>query len=496
MRATAAAPLERLLQGTGARIRGNPSVPIESLVTDSRAARPGAAFFCLRGARADGHVFAQDAIARGAVAVVADQPIDVTAATALAVVDDVLAALSPAAATLYDHPSRSLTCVGVTGTNGKTTTVTLVDSIARAAGRRFGRIGTLGAFVNGAPFEELRNTTPFAHDLQQLLARMRDETAQGVALEVSSHALKLHRVDDVEFDVVAHTNLTQDHLDFHPTFEDYRDAKRSLILGPWPRSTKAAPTAILNADDDEGRALARLRPGALTFGIENPSALFNATDVRLESDRSSFAVKALRPSPFTVRLPGPFNVSNALAALAIGSALDLDVEAMAEGLEAVDRVPGRMIALTGGDITVYVDYAHTPDGMEKVLRAARAVTKGKLHCVFGCGGDRDRSKRPIMGRIAQQLSDHVIVTNDNPRHEDPAAILAEIVAGMSDRAGYEVIADRTRAIESAIAESRPGDVVVLAGKGHERYQLVREERIPFSDEEVARAALARRAACR
>jgi len=497
MRAVAAVPLERLLQGIPSQIRGNPNTPITSIATDSRRVQPGAAFFCLRGQHVDGHDFARAAVAAGATAVIGRRNLDVPRSAAVAIVMDPLAALSPASAAFFQYPSRQLTCVGVTGTNGKTTTTFLAESIVRAAGLRFGLSGTLGEWLGGVLQQESVNTTPFANELQRWLANCRDAGAQGAIMEVSSHSLDQHRVDDVEFDVAVLTNLTQDHLDFHGTFEAYRDAKRKLFIDERKRRTKAPLTAVLNVDDAEGATLAKIIPKRLTFGINNPDATFNATDVRLGPDGSTFAVRSLRPAPFALRLPGPFNVSNALAALGIACALDVDVEAMADGLENVREVPGRMVALPAGEATVYIDYAHTPDGLEKVLRAARAATQNRLLCVFGCGGDRDRSKRPLMGRIAQEIADHVIITTDNPRHEDPDAIIAEIVAGMRrGGAEHEVIRDRSRAIERAIRLAQPGDVVLIAGKGHEAYQIVGDERIPYSDVDVAHAAIREAPRCR
>ena len=497
MGALAAQPLDRLLTGTTVHIRGNPQVSINSIATDSRATQPGALFFCLQGERVDGHDFASAAVAAGAVAVVAKRPLQLPEDVTLALVADPLTALSPVAAAFYGQPSRQLTCIGITGTNGKTTTTFLVEAMARAADLRFGVTGTLGAWLDEARLEELSNTTPFAHELQHLLAHFRDAGAQGAVIEVSSHALELHRVDDIEFDVVAQTNLSHDHLDFHGTFEAYRDAKRKLFLANNPQRTKPIPSAVLNLDDPEGKTLAHLLKRSLTFGINNAQAVFNATDIVLRADGSQFTVSALRPSPFVLRLPGPFNVSNAMAALAIGCALDLDVEAMAEGLESVRQIPGRMVSLPARDATVFVDYAHTPDGMEKVLNAARAVSQNRVLCVFGCGGNRDRSKRPLMGRIAQELADYVILTNDNPRHEDPQSIIADITAGMNGSTGRrEIIPDRSRAIGRAIALAQAGDVVVIAGKGHESYQLVGDDRIPFSDVAVAESAIRQVLQCR
>ena len=490
MASVTAAPLERLLAGLPAQIQGDRSVAIASIATDSRQVRPGALFFCLHGEHADGHDFAAAAVAAGAAGVVAGRPVEGTAGVPVAILAEPLAALSTVAARLYGDPSRDLVVVGVTGTNGKTTTSYLIEAIARAAGDRFGLIGTLGARLDGRDAEPLNNTTPFAHELQRLLAQFRDAGARGAVLEVSSHALELHRVDDVRFDVAVLTNLTQDHLDFHTTFERYRDAKRKLFSAPAGKHGEP-PVAVLNADDEEGRALARMLPRRITYGMRDSDAHLFASDITMSAGGSRFTVRALRPAPFFIRLPGAFNVANALAALAAGSALDYDVEAIAEGLESVTEVPGRMISIPAGEIGVYIDYAHTPDGMQQVLQATRALTRGRLLCVFGCGGDRDASKRPRMGRIAQALADHVILTTDNPRHEDPMAIIDDIRAGMEPGPNCEVVADRAQAIARAIELAKPGDAVLIAGKGHEDYQIFGAERRPFSDVQTATAAIAR-----
>jgi UDP-N-acetylmuramoyl-L-alanyl-D-glutamate--2,6-diaminopimelate ligase len=486
-----AEPLERLLAGVPAQIQGDRSIAIASIAIDSRQVRPGALFFCLRGARADGHDFAAAAVAAGAAGIVAAHAVEGVAAVPVAIVPDPLTALSKVAARLYDDPSRDLVIVGVTGTNGKTTTSYFIEAIARAAGERFGLLGTLGARLGEHEVEPLSNTTPFAHELQRLLAYFRDAGARGAVLEVSSHALELHRVDDVAFDVAVLTNLTQDHLDFHTTFERYRDAKRKLFAASAGKRGEP-PVAVLNVDDEEGRALAARLSRRLTYSIDDRDAHLRATDVTMDAGGSRFTVRALRPAPFSIRLPGAFNVQNAMAALAAGSALDYDVEAIAQGLESVTEVPGRMISIPAGEIGVYIDYAHTPDGMEQVLRATRALTRGKLICVFGCGGDRDASKRPRMGRIAQTLADHVILTTDNPRRENPQRIIDDILAGMdSGTARCDVVVERAEAIAHAIELARPGDAVLIAGKGHEDYQIFGEERRPFSDARTAAAAIAR-----
>ncbi|MBV8221943.1 MAG: UDP-N-acetylmuramoyl-L-alanyl-D-glutamate--2,6-diaminopimelate ligase [Candidatus Eremiobacteraeota bacterium] len=482
--------LRRLLAGVSdLRVSGDPDVLITSISIDSRRIERGALFACLRGLHDDGHAHAAEAVAAGAAAVLAERDLDI-GSVPLVAVPSVLAALSPIAAELWGRPSSSLACVGVTGTNGKTTTTHVVEAIARCAGRPYGLIGTLGARLGDTFSVNLEHTTPYAHDLQALLARFRAAGAGGAVLEVSSHALAMHRVDDVEFDVAALTNVTHDHLDFHGNFEEYAKTKRRLFELARTNRSKRPGICVLNLDDAEGRRLAAEIPAALTYSVNNPDAALRATDVELFADGSRFFVPALRQIEFMVRLPGPFNVANAMAAIAIATALDFDVEAIADGLLSIDAVPGRMTQVPAERIGVYVDYAHTPDGLRNVLQAARALTQYRVVCVFGCGGDRDPLKRPVMGRIARELSDHVVLTSDNPRFEDPASIIADVLAGTEgEGAQFTVEPDRAKAIESAIASAKPGDVVVIAGKGHEAYQLVRGERLPFSDVRMAEAAI-------
>jgi UDP-N-acetylmuramoyl-L-alanyl-D-glutamate--2,6-diaminopimelate ligase len=486
--------LAHLLAGAGASVSsGDPNVPISSISVDSRRVEPGSLFICLRGGRADGHDHATAAVSAGASAVLAQRPLNVGPNVAVAVVDDTLAALSKIAANFYGDPSRSLIVAGVTGTNGKTTTTHFIEAIAGAAGTPFGLVGTLGARLHGRFEDDVENTTPFAHELQGLLARFRDEGAKGAVIEVSSHALALHRVDDVAFDVAVFTNLTQDHLDFHVTLDDYRSAKRRLFA--MTAHGSKAGTAVLNADDPESAAIAKIAGRVLTYGIRQSAATLVAADIKEDVASTTFLVKAIRPVPFEIRLRGMHNVANAMAAIGAATVLDFDVEAIADGLAAVTDVPGRMTRIDDGEITVYVDYAHTPDGLRKALEAARSP-RGRLICVFGCGGDRDRQKRPLMGAIARSLCDLTIVTSDNPRFEDPASIVADIVGGMGEPGGvFEVELDRAKAIERAVTQARQGDVVVVAGKGHETYQLVRAQRLPFSDFAAVRSALERDRAC-
>ncbi|MEA2429919.1 MAG: UDP-N-acetylmuramoyl-L-alanyl-D-glutamate--2,6-diaminopimelate ligase, partial [Thermoleophilaceae bacterium] len=394
----------------------------------------------------------------------------------------VRAAMAEAAARFYGDPTRTLRVVGITGTNGKTTTAFLVRSILEGAAERTGLLGTVTSIVGGLP-EPVERTTPEAIDLQATFARMLREGDSACAMEVSSHALHLHRVDGIHFAARVFTNLTQDHLDFHPTMEDYFAAKRMLF-------ERDGGPSIVNADDEYGQRLANEIDGALTFGID-AEADYRAVDIRFDTAGSSFTLRAPRGAELAIdtRLPGLFNVSNALAAIAATHSLGVPLDEAARALAGAERVPGRFEPVDEGqDFAVLVDYAHTPDSLENVLRAAREITRGRLHVVFGAGGDRDRAKRPLMGRVASDLADRAIVTSDNPRSEDPDAIVDQVLAGAV--AGTEREVDRHRAIALAVEGAAPGDVVVIAGKGHEQGQEFEGGRKePFDDVTVAREAL-------
>jgi UDP-N-acetylmuramoyl-L-alanyl-D-glutamate--2,6-diaminopimelate ligase len=453
---------------------GAPSVEVSALAYDNRAVRPGTVFFCVRGLTRDGHEFAPDAVARGAAALVVDHPLGLGVPEVL--VDDVRAAMAPAAARLAGDPTARLAVVGITGTNGKTTSAFIVRALLEAAGRRTGLLGTVSSVIGGveAPTER---TTPEAIDLQRTFAQMLESGDECCAMEVSSHALELHRADAIHWAVAVFTNLTQDHLDFHPDMEAYFRAKRRLF--------EAGPkAAVINVDDPYGRRLAG-EFDAVTIAIDSAADL-RATDVRFGIDGSRFTVDGMDlRSP----LPGRFNVLNVLGAVAVARALGIDDATIARAVPQAGRVPGRFEPVQEGQpFAVIVDYAHTPDSLENVLRAARQLTAGRVICVFGCGGDRDRGKRPQMGRIAGELADVAIVTSDNPRSEDPEAIIAEIVAGM---AGSPITAvDRRAAIERAVGLAEAADVLVIAGKGHEQGQeLAGGRKVPFDDVTVAREAL-------
>jgi UDP-N-acetylmuramoyl-L-alanyl-D-glutamate--2,6-diaminopimelate ligase len=388
----------------------------------------------------------------------------------------VRAAMAPAAARLAGDPTARLKVVGITGTNGKTTTAFIVRSLLEAAGRPTGLLGTVSSVIAGVEAETER-TTPEAIDLQRTFAQMLDGGDECCAMEVSSHALELHRADAIRWAVAVFTNLTQDHLDFHPDMDAYFAAKRRLF--------EAGPaTAVVNVDDPYGRTLAQ-EFEAVTVAIDRDADL-RARDVRFGMTGSQFTVDGLQlRSP----LPGRFNVLNVLCAVAAARALGVDDTTIARAVPQAGRIPGRFEPVDEGQpFAVLVDYAHTPDSLDNVLRAARQLVDGRVLCVFGCGGDRDRGKRPQMGRIAGELADVAIVTSDNPRSEDPEAIIAEIVAGMSARATVEP--DRRAAIAQAVAMAHDGDVVVIAGKGHEQGQeLADGVKLPFDDVTVAREAL-------
>jgi UDP-N-acetylmuramoyl-L-alanyl-D-glutamate--2,6-diaminopimelate ligase len=471
--------LGSLAQNT--RVIGTRDKYVTALTIDSREVRPGALFVALRGEHTDGHRFLSQAVERGAAAVLVEQLCDVPSHVTTIVVPDSTRALSQIADAFYSAPSRDLTIAGITGTNGKTTTSQMTASILTAGGVPCGTIGTIGARFGDREWP-LANTTPLAPQLQELLAQMRDLGAKSVAMEVSSHALALQRVADIRFRVGALTNVTRDHLDFHKSFEAYAAAKRRLF--------DMAPRCVLNADDELGERWARelrVRKPVLTYALRNPADLRpESLDVR--ADGSSFMVDG---HAFHVRIPGRFNVANALCAIAIARSLGIPDSDAARGLEALTRVAGRMDHVRGAGVDVIVDYAHTPDALENVLRTLRETASRRLVVVFGCGGDRDRGKRPQMGEVAARYADYTYVTSDNPRTEDPQAIVDEILPGVGS-APHTVEVDRRTAIEQAVASAQRGDIVVVAGKGHENYQIIGTQALPFDDLAVAREALAQR----
>jgi UDP-N-acetylmuramoyl-L-alanyl-D-glutamate--2,6-diaminopimelate ligase len=458
----------------GARVVGRLPQSIDTIVTDSRAALPGALYVAMRGERVDGHQFVRAAVANGAVAVVAERETAVDAPQII--VDDTRVAISRLANAFFGYPSQAMHVAGITGTNGKTTTAHLLRAVLEVAGEECGIIGTLGGAFHDEKWP-LGNTTPLALELHRVLAAMRSSGATAVAMEVSSHALALGRVDDVQFAVAALTNITRDHLDFHGTLERYIAAKRKLF--------DLAPKAVLNMDDPAGVRFAAELPGALTFAIDAPADV-RSENIVLKGDGSTFTIDG---TPVEIFLPGRFNVRNALATFAIARSLGLADKVIVKGLAAARAVPGRMERIGAFGIDAIVDYAHTPDALENVLHAARETTRGNLIVVFGCGGDRDSGKRAEMGAIASRGSDRVIVTSDNPRSEDPMRIAREVASGIP----ADIIIDRRAAIRKAIFEAVAGDTVIVAGKGHETYQIVGDETHPFDDRDEVRAAFAARA---
>ena len=465
----------RELLGTG------PATEVTGLAYDNRRVSPGTLFFCVPGFTRDGHDFAADAVSRGAAALIVQRPVG--AGVPEVMVPDVRAAMAVAAARLHGDPSAQLSVVGITGTNGKTTTAFVVRALLEAAGTSCGLLGTVKSVVGGVE-RPMERTTPEAIDLQAILAEMRDGGDRACAMEVSSHALELRRVAGVHFACAVFTNLTQDHLDFHPSMDAYFAAKRRLF-------DEAAPaTRVVNVDDPRGRELAAEFPDAVTYGIDSP-ADFRATDLETTFTGTAFTLTtAGGAARVSCPLPGRFNVANVLAGIAACRSIGVPEGLLVPAIERLPRVPGRFEPVDAGqDFAVLVDYAHTPDSLDNVLRAARDLADGRVIAVFGCGGDRDRGKRPLMGAVAGRGADIAIATTDNPRSEDPEAILAEVLSGAGP--GVEKISDRREAIARAVGLARRGDVVVIAGKGHEQgqeYAGGRKE--PFDDVDVAFRALA------
>jgi UDP-N-acetylmuramoyl-L-alanyl-D-glutamate--2,6-diaminopimelate ligase len=462
-----------------ARVAGDAAIEVESLAYDSRKVQPGTLFFCVPGEKVDGHEFGGAAVEAGAVALVVERELDVDVAQV--VVRDARAAMAPVAARFWGEPTEELRVVGITGTNGKTTTAFLAREVLEAAGVRCGLLGTVRQVVGGVE-EEVERTTPEAIDLQATFRRMLEAGDRACAMEVSSHALALHRCAATRFEAALFTNLTQDHLDFHGDMEGYFRSKRALFeMDPG--------TSIVNVDDPYGRRLAD-EFDCVTFSAEGREADLVAKDVSFDAAGARFSIDGL---DLETRLPGDFNVANALGAFAVARAMGVDAGKAAAGLARADRVPGRFEPIDEGqDFAVLVDYAHTPDSLENVLRAARRLTEGRLIAVFGAGGDRDRDKRPKMGYAGGALADLAVVTSDNPRSEDPDAIVGEVLAGVENGAAVEVETDRRTAIALAFERAAPGDTVVIAGKGHEQGQeLENGRKVPFDDREVAREELRR-----
>ena len=478
---------ELLRRVPAARLQGDPSLPVTEVTYDSRRVSPGGLFVAIRGTVADGNQFVNVARKKGAAGIVSEAAPD--GGGAWVQVPDAREALALLSAAVLGDPGESLRLVGVTGTNGKTTTTYLIDAALRAAGHGVGLIGTVQYRI-GRRLVEASRTTPESSDLQALFRQMVDEGCTDVVMEVSSHSLELKRVHGCRFQVAVFTNLTRDHLDFHGDMESYFAAKRRLFES----YLREDGYAVLNADDDRAAALAAVSRGKVwTYGIERPADV-GATGISLSLKGTRFRARTPR-GEFDVETPliGRFNVENFLAGLAAALALDVEPAVAVRGLLTMTGVPGRLERVNAGqDFAVIVDYAHTDDALKNLLETVRALGPRRLITVFGCGGDRDRTKRPLMGAVASRLSDVVVVTSDNPRSEPPEAILDEIQRGMngSRRAERHMIVDRREAIARALEMAGPGDAVVIAGKGHETYQVLRDRTVPFDDRQVARELLA------
>ena len=477
-------------------VTGPDDVDITQVAYDSRKVKPGALFFSVAGLRTDGLAYAKDAVASGAAAVVLDRDVEVAGATRV-LVPDVRKAMAQAACAFHGHPSRALKIVGITGTNGKTTVSYLVRSICSEAGFKAGVAGTIGYDLGDLKVKGA-HTTPEAPDFQELLANMLKRGMTHAAVEISSHALAQRRSYGTEFNAAVFTNLTRDHLDYHHTLEEYRDAKLRLFTKAERGAVRKSPVCVLNADDP---SFAAFRDASAASG--DPVCTYSlvaaadvaAKNVELLPGGSSFSIvwkgKAL---PVRLSIPGVFNVTNALAGFGAGISLGIDPAKVVAGLEALEGVRGRIERVdVGQDFSVFIDYAHTPDALGSILKTVRQITKRELICVFGCGGDRDRGKRSEMGAVSGSLADRTIITSDNPRTEEPLSIIAQIEEGMKQTRGrYSVVPDRREAIRTALSLAGSGDSVVIAGKGHEDYQIVGTEVLHFDDREVAEEFLCAR----
>lgn len=481
-------------------LSGNVKAEVSGITSDSRKVKPGDLFVCLQGFHVDGHKFINKAIDAGAKALLVSKDVDVPSEIAVIKVEDTREAMLVVAPYIYDYPANKMRMIGVTGTNGKTTTTHIIAHILEKQGYKVGVIGTVHLLINGKSYP-IHNTTPDAGELQPMLQKMVDEGVEYCVMEVSSHALALRRVAGVEFDNAVFTNLTQDHLDFHKTFENYLAAKTLLFEQVSSKDqVKSNKGVVVNIDDPYGkRILSHVDIAADTYGIGiNGTPTLMAKDISISSKKTSYSV-TIDGKDYRVKTgtTGLFNVYNTLAA--IGSCLieKVDIDAIIEALETFKAVPGRFELIEEGqEFAVVVDYAHSPDGLENILKTAQGITKDEIILVFGCGGDRDRTKRPIMGEIAARYADRVIVTSDNPRSEDPNTIIDEIVEGI--RRGiqqgntFEVLPDRKEAIYRAVNVAKSGDIILIAGKGHENYQILGDKTIHFDDREVAREALKER----
>jgi len=481
-------PIGKLLKGLQAKsISGDTDLAIRAIQYDSHQVQSGDLFVAIRGLQKDGHDFIPQALQNGATVVVAERDGDYHPQLKILAEDSRLA-LAQLANNYYDHPSSKLSVAGVTGTNGKTTITYWLKSILEAAGQKTGLIGTVRYYIGEREITATR-TTPESLDLQALLAQMLQSDVKAVVMEVSSHALELKRAHGIDFKVAIFTNLTREHLDFHGTMENYRQAKGILF-----RNLSQGSVAVLNWDDSNSRQYANLTQAQRIFySLKDNKAQFFAKDFK----SSPKGTQALFATPngeerYQLKLTGEFNLSNFAAVLATAQILGLNYWQIKRGAESFTGAPGRMEKIDlGQDFNIWIDYAHTPDGMERVLSTVKSFTKGRLICLFGCGGDRDKGKRPQMGKVAKQYADLVILSSDNPRSEDPAKITEEILSGIKDKKKVKVILDRKEALKYAVQSAAPADSVLVTGKGHENYQDIQGVKYPFNEREIIEEELKR-----
>lgn len=474
--------LKELMNNVDCQIIGDENINIMGLKYDSREVAPGDLFFCIKGFAQDGHKFAPAALEKGAVCLVVTERLDLDV-TQVLVADD-RQAMAEISAAFYGYPAKELRMIGVTGTNGKTSITYFLKKILEKEGSKVGLLGTIVNMIGDKPIHTER-TTPESLDLQKLLRQMRDQGVDTVVMEVSSHSLVLKRVHGIVFDGAVFTNLTQDHLDFHGTFENYAAAKAMLFA--------ASKRSAINIDDPYGQYMEKAAAGeVVAYGTKGLGDM-NALNIQMTVEGSRFILQAKGTKiPIVVHIPGMFSVYNALAAISISLLLGVDLIAIKQGVEALENVPGRFqrLDVRSGDYALVLDYAHTPDSLESALKTVRGFAKGRVVCVFGCGGNRDNTKRPIMGEISGKLADLSIVTSDNPRFEEPGAIIEEILPGVKKSGGqYVVIENRRDAILYALEHAKKDDVILLAGKGHEDYQEIRGVKHPFDEKVVVEELL-------
>ncbi|MHB2025735.1 MAG: UDP-N-acetylmuramoyl-L-alanyl-D-glutamate--2,6-diaminopimelate ligase [Elusimicrobiota bacterium] len=482
-------------------VSGETNKTVSDLTHDSRTARPGCVFFAVPGSKTDGNRHIKEACERGAIGIVSELPVPPPPLGLPACwiqVSDIAAAMGRAADVFFGHPSKFLRIIGVTGTNGKTTTVYYLESIFTACGLKTGVLGTISHRFTGKWEQPSANTTPSSLETARILARLRDEGATHVAMEVSSHALALKRADEIDFDAAIFTNLASDHLDFHETTAKYANAKKKLFeMLSKPSSSKKSPLAVINADDPMSDVFKRAASGSriVLFGL-TPQSQARADQIRMgtEGTRFTLSFNSLKQE---LRIPmvGEHNLYNALGAASAALALGLPMEKIAAGLESLQIVPGRLEHVAAGqNFSIFVDYAHTESALKAVLNHLRRLSPRRIITVFGCGGDRDKTKRRPMGIAAGSLSDLCVLTSDNPRTEDPAAIIADIEAGLriSGAKNYKIQPDRKKAIVEAVGLAQEGDIILIAGKGHEDHQILKDGPILFDDREIAREAAAGR----